>query len=193
MPPTDLDPRRAERARAVRYLAKSEQGLIEATKDFSSQQWNFKPALDRWSASEILEHLAIVSDRVAQRLQEMPQGQPAPPGRDFISIDEHIVHTTEFVSMKIVAPPVISPTSQWSPHTSLQKLSENRRSFAEILQSAPDLRRNLIHHPFFGPLDAYQWILVFAAHNVRHTKQILEIKADPSFPRPQRALAESTG
>jgi hypothetical protein len=183
MPQTDLDPRHAERARAIRYLAKSDQGLIEATKEFSSQQWNFKPAPNRWSASEILEHLAIVGQRVSENLQKMPQAGLAPSGRDFISIDEHIVHSTESIGMKIVAPPIISPTSQWSPHTSLQKLSKNRRSFTEILQSAPDLRRHLIHYPLFGPLDAYQWILVFAAHNVRHTKQILEIKAHSAFPR----------
>ena len=33
------------------------------------------------------------------------------------------------------------------------------------------------------PLDAYQWLLFISAHSERHTKQILEVKADPNFPQ----------
>jgi len=29
----------------------------------------------------------------------------------------------------------------------------------------------------------YEWILFIAAHSERHTKQILEVKADPNFPK----------
>jgi hypothetical protein len=31
-------------------------------------------------------------------------------------------------------------------------------------------------------MDAYQWLLLLAAHTERHTAQIEEIKADPKFP-----------
>jgi hypothetical protein len=39
-----------------------------------------------------------------------------------------------------------------------------------------------VDHPVLGPLDGYEWILAAAAHSERHTKQILEVKADPNFP-----------
>jgi hypothetical protein len=32
-------------------------------------------------------------------------------------------------------------------------------------------------------LDAYEWVLLIAAHSERHTKQINEVKTDPNFPR----------
>jgi hypothetical protein len=32
-------------------------------------------------------------------------------------------------------------------------------------------------------LDGYQFILLIAAHSERHTKQILEVKADPNYPK----------
>ena len=35
-----------------------------------------------------------------------------------------------------------------------------------------------VHHS----MDGYQWILAAAAHCDRHTKQILEVRADPNFP-----------
>ena len=31
-------------------------------------------------------------------------------------------------------------------------------------------------------MDGYQWILTAAAHVERHTKQMLEVRADPNFP-----------
>jgi hypothetical protein len=34
-----------------------------------------------------------------------------------------------------------------------------------------------------GPLDAYQWLLLISGHTERHLAQILEVKADPNFPR----------
>jgi len=40
----------------------------------------------------------------------------------------------------------------------------------------------VVEHPALGALDGYQWVLFLAAHGVRHTKQILEVKAEPCFP-----------
>ena len=44
------------------------------------------------------------------------------------------------------------------------------------------LRAHVLLHPVLGPLDAYEWVLAVAAHTERHTKQILEVKADANFP-----------
>ena len=46
-----------------------------------------------------------------------------------------------------------------------------------------DLRDHFYSHPVFGPLDGYQWLLLLSAHSARHTEQIEEVKADPSFPK----------
>jgi hypothetical protein len=32
-------------------------------------------------------------------------------------------------------------------------------------------------------LDGYEWVLFISAHSERHTKQIDEVKADPTFPK----------
>jgi hypothetical protein len=32
-------------------------------------------------------------------------------------------------------------------------------------------------------MDAYQWLIFNGAHCKRHTAQILEVKADPNFPK----------
>jgi len=32
-------------------------------------------------------------------------------------------------------------------------------------------------------LDGYEWLLFIGAHSERHTKQMLEVKASPDFPK----------
>ena len=37
--------------------------------------------------------------------------------------------------------------------------------------------------PAAKDLDGIQWVLFIAAHSERHTAQMLEVKADPNFPK----------
>ena len=57
-----------------------------------------------------------------------------------------------------------------------------RAQTVTLFKSTADLRDHAINHPVFGQLDGYEWVLAVAAHSARHTKQILEVKADPNFP-----------
>ncbi len=50
------------------------------------------------------------------------------------------------------------------------------------MKTTPDLREHVTEGPV-GKLDAYEWLLFIGAHSERHTKQILEVKADAGFPK----------
>jgi len=41
----------------------------------------------------------------------------------------------------------------------------------------------VVESGLLGKIDAYERILFVAAHSERHTKQLLEVKADPKFPK----------
>jgi hypothetical protein len=58
-----------------------------------------------------------------------------------------------------------------------------RERTMEFLTSTPGLRDHVMDSPLGQPLDAYEWLLFISAHSERHTKQILEVKADPGFPK----------
>ncbi|HYV61475.1 MAG TPA: DinB family protein, partial [Bryobacteraceae bacterium] len=60
----------ADKQRAVAYLEKTKNGVVEATKGLSDAQWNFKPAPDRWSIAEVVEHLAAAEDMLRGLVQE---------------------------------------------------------------------------------------------------------------------------
>jgi uncharacterized damage-inducible protein DinB len=73
---TDID-------QARQYFDRSRGRVVEVTTGLSDAQWKFKPAPDRWSIAEILEHMVIVHERVIRRVrEELPQAPAPPPDRD---------------------------------------------------------------------------------------------------------------
>jgi hypothetical protein len=77
----------------------------------------------------------------------------------------------------------VRPTGRWSPQETLDQFLKARERTMEFMKSTPGLREHVVDSPLGQPLDAYQWVLFISAHSERHTKQILEVKADPNFPR----------
>ncbi|PYT61985.1 MAG: hypothetical protein DMG35_08390, partial [Acidobacteria bacterium] len=51
-----------EKDRATQYLEATKENVLEATKGLSDAQWNFKPAPDRWSVAQVMEHIAAAED-----------------------------------------------------------------------------------------------------------------------------------
>jgi len=171
-----------EREQGLRYLAETRDGVTEAVKGLSEAQWKFKPAPDRWSIAEITEHLALIESLLRNILEKLPQAPAGAPGRDVKQVDEMILSKVLDRSTKAQAPPEAVPNGRWTPTEALDHFLANRSEVTLVLRSTADLRGHVINQLFFGPLDGYQWVLFVAAHSARHTKQILEVKADPRFP-----------
>ncbi|MBV9611661.1 MAG: DinB family protein [Acidobacteriaceae bacterium] len=180
IPAQNLTP--AERDQALNYLTQSRDGLVAAVKGLSDAQWTFKPGPDRWSIAEIVEHLAVVEERVDGIVSKLGESPAPPAGRDVKEIDARILADVPDRSTKYKAPPAIEPTGRWTPSGALEHFLIARAEVTALLRSTPDLRAHVVNHPVLGLLDGYEWILVTAAHSARHTQQILEVKADPHFP-----------
>jgi len=52
----------AERERAAAYLAETRENLVCSTRNLWRAQLQFKPAPERWSVAECLEHIVVVAD-----------------------------------------------------------------------------------------------------------------------------------
>jgi len=181
------DVSQAEKDRALAYLESTKKGVVEATKGLSDAQWNFKAAPDRWSIAEVIEHLAAAEDMIRGMNQEQVMKSPAIPARDSAElqkIDAMVVAMVPDRSHKIQAPEPLKPTNRFGSPTDAQKhFLESRATTEEYLKTATDLRAHAIDSPMGVKLDGYEWILLIAAHSERHTKQMLEVKADPNFPK----------
>ena len=178
-----------EQARA--YFTQTRDGLIGATKGLSQAQWNFKPAPDRWSIAENLEHVVFVQERVLGPMwEQLAVAPPAPADHDRAEIDLIVLHWFPDRRGKIPGPEALHPTGRWSPAEALDRLGVNYTRMNDLVESVSDLRQHAIEaRPLklfsqgkYELMDGYQWLLAAAAHIERHTKQMLEVKADPSFP-----------
>jgi hypothetical protein len=174
----------AEKDKALQYLESSKKGVLEATKGLTEAQWNFKPGPERWSIAQVMEHIATAEDFI--RTMDKEKVMMAPAGdatRDAKKTDEAVLAMVPDRSNKVQAPEPLQPTNRFgSPDAAIKHFVESRATTEDFLKNTPGLRAHVADSPL-GKLDGYEFILLIAAHSERHTKQILEVKADPNFPK----------
>ena len=176
----------ADKEKALQYLESTKKGVLDATKGLSDAQWNFKPAPDRWSLAELMEHLAAAEDMLRGVTENQVMKSPTVPARDAAEIkkgDEAVLTLVPDRSHKVQAAEPLKPTNRFGSPVAAQKhFVESRTATEEYLKNTAGLREHLGDSPL-GKLDGYDFLLFTAAHSERHTKQMLEVKADPNFPK----------
>jgi hypothetical protein len=185
----DLKVTSSELDHALLYLQQTQNEVVGVTKGLSTAQWNFKPATDRWSIAEIVEHIVLAQDLILGPIHEQLAKAPPPSERNNKEVDEAVISLVPDRTAKFQAPDVLQPTGRWKPAASMERLLKNYAQLRTSLET-PDLREHAIEAPplkaaskgVYDSMDGYQWILAAAAHVERHTKQILEVRADPNFP-----------
>ncbi len=174
----------AERKFAIDHLNKTRINIFESVKGLSEAQLNFKPAPDKWSVLECVQHITLSSKGLFEYVQQtlkIPNDSAFKP--DFT--DEQIISNVQDRSHKAQAPEPFKPIN--SPYKSLaetlQAFDEDRNILVNYIQTTnDDLRAHIAALPF-GKADAYQLVLLTSAHTDRHTQQLNEVKADPNFPK----------
>jgi hypothetical protein len=174
----------ADQDRALKYLESTKDNIIASTRGLSDAQWNFKPSPFRWSVAQVMEHIAASEDFLRGIVEQQVLKAPAPPDRDIKQLDEKVLATIPDRAVKASAPPPLRPTNRYgSPDAALKHFLESRAKTVELLKTRDDLRAHAVDTALGGKLDAYEWLLVIAAHSERHTRQLNEVKADPKFPK----------
>ncbi|HKA01572.1 MAG TPA: DinB family protein [Candidatus Solibacter sp.] len=175
-----------DRDKAVKYLEQTRDGVTASVKGLSDAQMKWKSAPDRWSVAETLEHIAKAEDLLMQNITANVMKAPAAPaeGRDNARIDALVLAAIPDRSRKAQAPEPLVPAGTWTPAETLDHFLKSRASTVSFAESTEGLRDHAVDSPIGQKLDGYQWLLFIAAHSERHTKQILEVKADPNFPKP---------
>src|SRR5438309_12077154 len=100
----------AEKERALQYLESTKKNLTEATKGLSEAQWNFKPASDRWSVAQVMEHIAAAEDFLMDMVRDQvmkapPRDKPA----DLKALDDLVLQKVPDRSVKAQAPEPLQP------------------------------------------------------------------------------------
>jgi len=174
-----------DRASALAYLEKTKAGVVDAAKGLSEAQLNFKVAPDKWSVAQVLEHIASAEDMLFGMIEGQVMKSPArADGEDVKAIDQLILTAIPDRTQKRSAPEPLIPTNRYgTPTAAVDHFTESRGKTIAFLKGTQGLRDHVTDGPLGKKQDAYQWVLFIAAHSERHTKQILEVKANPAFPK----------
>ena len=176
-----------EREQGVAELEESRKAFLDATSGLSEAQWNFKPAPDRWSIAECAEHIGVTETFILNLITEQALKGPAEPEKRALvqGKDNSLMTMVVDRTAKFKAPEAIQPTRRWTTSGEITKnvLESRARTIEFVSTTQEDLRDHFMDHPVFKTLDTYQWILLTSGHMRRHTAQILEVKADPNFPK----------
>ena len=175
-----------ERSYATKLLKDTEKGVKDQVKGLTEAQLKFKPAADRWSIEECVKHIAKSEEMLWQMTDSIIKSAANPDKRSEIKLtDEQLIQRIEDRSTKVKTMEKLMPENIPFKDTeeALESFKKNREKLIEYVKSTNDELRNHITTMPFGMVDSYQLILFTAAHTNRHTQQIIEVKADPNYPK----------
>src|SRR5256712_11979962 len=132
----------AEKDKALQYLETTKKNILEATRGLSEAQWNFKPAPERWSVAQVMEHIAAAEDFIRDLVKEKVMMAPAGgPGRDVKKTDDGGLAMGPDRTNKVQAPEPLGPTNRFgTPEGSIKHFGESRATTGDFLKSATGLR-----------------------------------------------------
>lgn len=163
------------------HLESNRTTLEEAVSDVPATRRERRPAAERWSVAEILEHLGIVEGSITQLLRARIDAARTSGLRQELETSP-IVPTVPVARLldrrrTIVASARSLPTGSLDATSAWQVLTERRRALSDFVVAADGLALSdvVIPHPILGPLNAYQWLVFVGAHEGRHAGQIREI------------------
>jgi len=176
-----------ERKKALDYLKLTRQKFLESIKGLSDEQWKFKAGPDRWSIAEVAEHIGISETTLFGMVTGQVMKSPADPSKRAAAKgkEDQVLKMIPDRTTKAQAPEMLKPIGRWPDRETLTKeFKKNRETAIDFIETTKEpLRDHFGPNPVFTELDAWQWILFMAAHSERHTAQIIEVKADPKFPK----------
>lgn len=176
-----------ERAKVIKLLKESQAETLEALEKLSDEQLKFKSAPERWSVLEVAEHILLAEGRIFGAAQAALAAKPNP---DWETKTKGKTELLEDVlggrKGKAQAPESIVPSGKLTREEIIKKYKEARAKTLKFAEETDlPLKAHTFDNPFpvFGTLNAYQWLIYVPLHNIRHNKQIAEVKADANFPK----------
>ena len=175
---------KAERAELIELLNKSEKEFVQAVESLTDQQWSFKPGPDRWSVAECAEHIVLAEALLFETATTSLTAASDEKWEDTLRKTDVLRRALPSRTTKVDAPAAIKPRQAMTRQQLMARFKEQRaRALAYVQETEAPLKAHTAANPFFGPLNAHQWLLYIPLHHLRHNLQIAEVKSSSSYPQ----------
>jgi hypothetical protein len=170
-------------ASVLAALDESRHSLEQAADDVDPDKRALRPAPDRWSLSEVLEHVSLAEAGftawIASGIDKAKENGLGREAAERAPLPEAV--RTRFADRvnRRAAPERVQPRGEMSAEEAWSAVLEVERRLKELLVGADGLALNevVVEHPSLGPFNVYQWVELMAAHRRRHVEQVREIAA----------------
>jgi uncharacterized damage-inducible protein DinB len=157
-------------------LDRSRQLLLAAAHSVNDGLLHARPAAEEWSVAEILHHLVIVEQRIADRVaQGIAVARQNGWGAD--ADDPDVVHSIDGFQVERVITPIQTRNPPEPGHSRVELfagLQASREKLLAVIRAGRDVSWSRITapHPALGELNLYQWLMFVARHEDRHRVQL---------------------
>jgi DinB family protein len=174
-----MHPRTSE---LLNHLDTQHERLRRAVERVPHQRRSEKPAPERWSVAEVIEHLSIVETRIGRvftaKLDEARASGNVGPETD----ESPVVGTIDMDRVldrtrRITAAEPARPSGTLDADAAWAALERARETLRDAVRGADGLALGaIVHpHPVLGPINLYQWVVFVGGHEARHAAQVIEL------------------
>jgi hypothetical protein len=174
----------ADRQYLLENLQRTKNEIIRATENLTEAQWSFKPAPDKWSIGQVLEHLGLY-ERIFEQEADIMLSTPPEP-------DLYKAAYADSVYINWMNDPSAHKAEKNATPLGLMKGKDNLTFFLfgreSILAFVQNTSYDLKAHYTFRWGDEkrrsiHSLMVIHFAHTDRHLKQMERIKKSEGYPQ----------
>ena len=168
-----------QRAFLLELLERSRRELEELVAATPDELWALKPAPERWSVAEIVEHLSLVEPMLFGMAQQA-LAQPADPNWALVAGQMTTEQQLGFLAnrgQKFQAPEPAQPKGGLTRAEALSRFAGARQVSAEYVRRTADSVDEHVAALPIGRMTVHQLLTMIGGHNLRHNAQITETLA----------------
>jgi hypothetical protein len=175
-----------DRAYLLEHLTRSRDEIIKETRNLSPAQWSFKENPNRWSISQVVEHLVIweiiFQREISQAIIAGPRPELTKDARTDSAVVAFLEEEKPHISTEYTKPFTFTvPMGLGDGKNNLAWLLKMRNEGIGFVDSTKTDLRAYFLRPAKG--STHQVFISTFAHADRHLKQIRKVKADPNYPK----------
>ncbi|MBZ5661088.1 MAG: DinB family protein [Acidobacteriia bacterium] len=157
-------------------LHRTRERFEAAARRIPGPHWRTPPKEGAWSAAEIVAHVTMVETLMTGATAKITRKPPVavPLLKRF-----HVpVALVAWRGRRVATPIPLDTLLLDDRDVMLSRLADQRTRTFSLLEAGREknLRRYRLQHPFLGSLHYYDWFRLLAAHDVRHAKQLDEVR-----------------